>query len=314
MAIGWTAAAKRSEKLGHAAGGGRGAEVEQMLSEGGLSRAAKVEALMIAAFAGKTDCARLLARACGPQARGKDGRTALMAAAFGGSLETVEAMLAAGCDPMARDSEGWTALSKAAASKGSEHEEIAARLAPLSDVGAKGPYGFTAAMHAACSGHARALRAIVAEHAKDPPKRASWARMLAKELMARGRPWGEGLDARDSNGKAALHHAAQMGNQACVEALLAGGADPKAADSFGRTPLMAAAWAKSSPCVELLLPGSDATARDQEGASAQSLAAERGCPDIAQMAAAMDRSAREAIEIREAAGASQAPRRPGLRI
>ena len=95
---------------------------------------------------------------------------------------------------------------------------------------------------------------------------------------------GADIDARDEQGRTALHRAAgscfQVGQRICrgvVAALLDRGADVDARDAGGSTPLhLAAGWYDSGVVVELLRRGADVDARDDEGRTPLHVAAEYG--------------------------------------
>jgi ankyrin repeat protein len=83
-----------------------------------------------------------------------------------------------------------------------------------------------------------------------------------KALLAAGAD----VRAADADGTTTLHAAASFDERAVVEALLAAGADVKAADRFGRTPLHRAAECGAAEVVEALLnAGADVNATDAKG-------------------------------------------------
>lgn len=82
------------------------------------------------------------------------------------------------------------------------------------------------------------------------------------------------VDAEDDEGRTALAHAVEARSRACVEALIAAGADAKVASRDGATPLMRASRVGARDILDLLLPGSDPKARDESGRTALMLACE----------------------------------------
>jgi ankyrin repeat protein len=77
---------------------------------------------------------------------------------------------------------------------------------------------------------------------------------------------GADVRAADADGNTPLHGAAAFDDRAVAEALISAGADVKAADRFGRTPLHRAAECGSAEVVEALLnAGADVNATDAKG-------------------------------------------------
>src|SRR5690606_16982025 len=80
-------------------------------------------------------------------------------------------------------------------------------------------------------------------------------------------------DARDREGRGALHQAALAGHAGIVEVLVDAGADANARDGAGRTPLLEAARGGHLAALEALVAArADATAVDGEGRDALQLA------------------------------------------
>ncbi|PYU86306.1 MAG: hypothetical protein DMG08_30020 [Acidobacteria bacterium] len=104
---------------------------------------------------GDTIAVRLfIASGMDPNARIKDGNSALIAAAGSGHAETVQALLAGGADVNAKNMQGGTALLSAA---GSGHADVVSLLLNKgADVKAKGPSDSTALMAAAWQENASA--------------------------------------------------------------------------------------------------------------------------------------------------------------
>src|SRR5690606_17302945 len=85
------------------------------------------------------------------------------------------------------------------------------------------------------------------------------------------------VDARDAQGRSALHEAASAGHVEIIQALLAAHADLQARDAEGRTPLLAAIAAGKLAAVEALVEaGADPADADAEGRSALDHAVQAG--------------------------------------
>lgn len=189
-----------------------------------------------------------VAAALGAVSRGADltvfnheGCTALMAAAFGGRVEMVEA-LGPLSDPNSQCSEdhalSMTAL-MLAASEG--RADCVALLAPMSDAARRNKMGQTALHLAAYGGNLRCVEILLG--ACDPLS-------------------------RDFQGKSALAQAVDSGRVACAQALLAVSEVDKA-DNSGFSPLSAAVLNQDMDCARLLLARSSAANRAKALASAR---------------------------------------------
>src|SRR5690606_15825590 len=85
------------------------------------------------------------------------------------------------------------------------------------------------------------------------------------------------VDARDAQGRSALHEAASAGHVEIIQALLAAHADLQARDAEGRTPLLAAVAAGKPAAVQALVEaGADIAATDAEGRNALEHAVQAG--------------------------------------
>ena len=85
------------------------------------------------------------------------------------------------------------------------------------------------------------------------------------------------VDAPDEFGRTALHHAAESGQVAAVQLLLARGAARDANDRYGSTPLMLACAAESpAACGALIAAGAALESRDREGNTALAYALRAG--------------------------------------
>lgn len=92
----------------------------------------------------------------------------------------------------------------------------------------------------------------------------------------------ENPNAADIDGEAPLHAAARQGHVAVVEALLAGGADPRAKALYDATPLHAASdQSQAGTALALLRGGADVNARDAFGRTALHAAIRQGDRELA---------------------------------
>ena len=87
------------------------------------------------------------------------------------------------------------------------------------------------------------------------------------------------MDARDTRGRTALHHAARGGFDDCVDVLMSQKADTNAVTNSGLTPLcFAAMYGRYHAVCSLLYNKVDVNISDRQGRSALWLAAENGHP------------------------------------
>jgi uncharacterized protein len=236
-----------------------GARARELLRAALLGNDASVEAL--------------LKQGADPNAREKDGMTALMAAAATARIGKVRALLAAGADVNARTTGGWTALLYAARTTSSS-VLVPPLLEAGADVDARDGYGRTALIHLA-----------------DLP----YGDVLAKLVKADAN-----VHARDEAGETALMKAAAFFPWH-VNTLLNAGAHVNAPDPEGQTPLMRAAHSGEPHCVKVLLDwGADINARDHQGRTALSLATDTTSHAIPEYLAELRR---ESIALLKKAGA-----------
>jgi ankyrin repeat protein len=216
---------------------------------------------------GDADAVRtLVSSGADPDARGKDGRTALMLAAESGQVETVQALVDSRAKLDEQTLRGDTALAFAARSDHREAVRILLRAGASPRV--KDSHGSTPLMETTDAYIARALiRGGADVNAVDDKGLTPMMRLIAAKTTA------PSLEAR-----------AEM-----LQSLLTAGAEVHARDGEGRTALI---WAvKGTPAspsypdlvAMLLEAGSDLEARDREGGTALVYAAVRGDSESARL-------------------------------
>lgn len=100
---------------------------------------------------------------------------------------------------------------------------------------------------------------------------------IANALLAHGAE----INAKDSSGNTALHHAAQGGHTDIVNRLLAAGVEIDAKGSFGETAMHRAVWGRHTEIAHALVTGgADIDAKDSASTTALTRAAEGGCTEI----------------------------------
>jgi ankyrin repeat protein len=160
------------------------------------------------------------------------GTSALTEAAIIGSVPIIDALLKASADPNFRNPYGETPLM--AAARSGKVDAAKALLAAGADINAKETWGGqTALMWAAAQSQAEMVKFLASKDASlnDRGKVNQWER----KIIAEPRP-------KDLNkgGFTPLHYAAREGCVACVQNLLAAGADPDSEDPDRETPLLLA--------------------------------------------------------------------------
>ncbi len=209
------------------------------------------------------------------------GMTPLLAAtrdSWHGRPDAVTTLLANGADPRAVDAEGNTPLHHAARS--SDPGVVALLLDAAAQIDALNHEGRTPLGIACVAGNWR-LAKFLLQHGAHPDPASGLPALLAAAATEEDDPAGvqlllkhkARLDARDAEGRSALHEAAFAGHADIVAALLAAGADAQARDQRGRTPWLAAARGGQAGVLDALAQaGADVAAVDAEGRNALVLA------------------------------------------
>jgi ankyrin repeat protein len=221
---------------------------------------ASVDQLFEAVRSGNAEAVRALASAgVDPNAKGPDGKTALMLAAEIGRAGAVQVLLESGAKPDVQTLQGTTALGLAARNHHGEIVRLLLRAGASPKL--KDTHGVTALMETADANIARALiRGGADENAADDKGLTPMMRLTAAE------------SSRSPSGARAE----------TLQSLLTAGADVRARDREGRTALI---WAikgtpssKSDPQLIAMLieAGSELEAHDREGGTPLVYAAVRG--------------------------------------
>src|ERR1700691_786986 len=190
-------------------------------------------AIMYAAANGDLELVRALIKiGANVKLANQFGTSALTEAAIIGSAPIVEALLKAGADPNFRTPNGETPLM--AAARTGKIDAAKALLDAGADINAKETWGGQSAlMWAAAQSQAGMVKFLASKDANlnDHGKLNQWER----KIMAEPRP-----KDLSKGGFTALHYAAREGCAACVQNLLAAGADPDSEDPDRETPLLLA--------------------------------------------------------------------------
>jgi ankyrin repeat protein len=190
-------------------------------------------AIMYAAANGDLELVRALIKAgADVKAKNQFGTSALTEAAIIGSAPIIEALLKAGADPNFKTPNGETPLM--ASARTGKVDAAKALLAAGADINAKETWGEQSAlMWAAAQSQADMVKFLAANGANlnDHGKVNQWERKVIQEPRPKD---------MNKGGFTPLHYAAREGCVACVQNLLAAGADPDSEDPDRETPLLLA--------------------------------------------------------------------------
>lgn len=191
-------------------------------------------AIMYAAANGDLDLVRALIKAgANVKLSNQFGSSAITEAAIIGNAPILEALLKAGADPNFKTPDGETPIM--AAARSGKIDAAKALLAAGADINAKETWGEqTALMWAAAQSQADMVKFLASYkgvNLNDHGKINQWERKVIQEPRPKD---------LNKGGFTALHYAAREGCAACVQNLLAAGADPDSEDPDRETPLLLA--------------------------------------------------------------------------
>ncbi|MCP4370088.1 MAG: hypothetical protein GY797_18535 [Deltaproteobacteria bacterium] len=233
-----------------------------------------------AAWGGKIDTVQaLLDEGADVNAKGDSGVSVLRVATMCGRLDVVKLLIDNGADVNAKGDSGITALMEA--SRPFKRLDVVKFLIDSgADVDAEDNVGKTTLMHASDSGHLDVVKFLIDNGADVDAKDNSGqtALMIASDtgdcnVALALLEKGADVDAKDNVGKTTLMHASDSGQLYFAEFLIDNGADVDAKDDRGQTALMHASdTGDLSVVLALLDNGADVNAKDDAGETALMIA------------------------------------------
>ena len=220
------------------------AQVHRVHSEG-------VDALMYAASGGHLATVDVLvARGADVAKKHLHGGSAFLEAATAGSVAVMERLQGLGADPLVVDDDGVTAL-MSAASQGMTDATAYLLAVPGTQLDLAAQSGGTALMFAAAGGHLGALKLTI-DAGGDVNKKVVGTEAYVAQVAAQLAEGKEDVEPH-KDGVTALQVAAQGGHLACVELLLDSGADPRPVDEEGMSALANAVAGNHGDCAYALV-------------------------------------------------------------
>lgn len=191
-------------------------------------------AIMYAAANGDLELVRALIKAgANVKLNNQFGSSAITEASIIGNAPILEALLKAGADPNYKTTDGETPIM--AAGRSGKIDAAKTLLTAGADINAKETWGGqTALMWAAATSQVEMVKFLASQkgiNLNDHGKVNQWERKIIQEPRPKD---------LNKGGFAALHYAAREGCAACVQSLLAAGADPDVEDPDRETPLLLA--------------------------------------------------------------------------
>lgn len=252
--------------------------------------------LHLAATTGDRACIKLLVVRADLEAKEQNQRTPVMLAALNGHEDAAELLLEKGADRMAKDTDGRTALHLAALKGNTKVAKILLEKDKSKDLINHVDNRKQTAFHVAISsGHENMVKLLLergadqnavnggsqsALHVACSSGHVSIARLLIEKGDRRI------IDAKNEDGRTAVHVAVVQENEELLRLLLKHNADPRIVDGDGDTPLLTVVrWATNDVALAkvLLEYPAEINAQDEEGYTALHHAIDQGIDLLAKL-------------------------------